>query len=344
MTAIDDRPVNGHKVNGHGHGHRWAPFQPIPELGPAEPLTQPLPAVTNTGEMAEPAPAPTPEPAAEPPADTPVDLDTEMRRDGYRPPDGPTDTHTLPVNFPLRHAIKAGFAMTVLAAAVGQTLFFAGFFGGGLLGMGLAILIAAFAEVTMIGSGDGALRHKVEGNAGWQLLLAVSALVAVGATVLQVAHWLAEQQPVMALTFGAASLLGWLVHIVSGLIAANGYLARRAEWDDELDRRRRKRESRADAEQERRLAEWETQQQAVRRAAEHVEPPPAEPSQPKPAKRGKAAGKAKPDTDRAPSPDRSEVLAWAAENNAGFKKAARHFRELGYHLPDGTARGWLAKQ
>lgn len=255
------------------------------------------------------------------------DLETQMRRDGYRPPGGPDDTHELPVSFKLRHAIKAGFGMTVLAAAVGQTLFFAGFFGGGLAGYGLAVLIAAFAEVTMIGSGDAALRHKVEGNQGWQLLLAVSALVAVGATVMQVAHWSAENQPVMALTFGAASLLGWIVHITSGLITAAGYLARRHEWDAELARRRRKREARADAAHERHLAEWQTQRQATRRAVAEVEPPAADPATPEPAgpepatqakpaaPKPQGAGRTKPATPGLPEPDPDEVFAWSAANN-----------------------------
>src|SRR5699024_5064774 len=110
-------------------------------------------------------------------------------------------------------AIKIGFAMTVIAAGVGQTLFFAGFFGGGLTGYALEVGIAAFAEVTMIGAGDSALRHQVERNKGWQSLLLVSAAVALAATAMQVAHWMADAEPVMALTFGAASLLGWVVQI-----------------------------------------------------------------------------------------------------------------------------------
>lgn len=213
------------------------------DAGPA-----PEPALTPPGRGPVPHPPPNPEPAeplAEPAGSAPVE--EAMGRDGWVRPTGPTDRHELAINYPLRHAIKIGFAMTVIAAGVGQTMFFAGFFGGGLTGYLLAVGIAAFAEVTMIGSGDSALRHKVERNNGWQMLLGVSAAVAVGATTMQVAHWMAQDEPVMALTFGAASLLGWVVHIASGLIAANGHLAREDAYLAELARRRQKREAAEDA-------------------------------------------------------------------------------------------------
>src|SRR5699024_4176148 len=185
MSLVNEPPVNGH--NGH-ELKGLVPFRPVPirsTLDPATPDTTeqapesspPLAGPDTTPEQPEqqpvtppPAAAPTPAPPAPSTEGTaPVDVETEMRRDGHIKPHGPRTNQELDVSFPLRGAIKVGFAMTVAAAAIGQTLFFASFFGGGLVGYGLAVLIAAFAEVTMIGSGDGALRHKVEGNVGWHL-------------------------------------------------------------------------------------------------------------------------------------------------------------------------------
>jgi len=279
------------------------------------------------GGGSNPEPTPTPErgPVPHPPtpdtdhtegSSAPVTVVEAMERDVWNRPTGPRDQHELPVTFPLRHAIKIGFAMTVIAAGIGQTLFFAGFFGGGLTGYALAVGIAAFAEVTMIGAGDSALRHKVERNNGWQSLLLVSAAVAVGATTMQVAHWMADDEPVMALTFGAASLLGWVVHIASGLIAAHGHLAREDAYQAELDRRRQKQEA----------AETDTEPELVSPAP--VESTPAT-STPAPVRKPKQ--KSQQAQRKQSAPPRVEGIQFFRDHpNATYATFTTEFRERGY--------------
>lgn len=345
MTATQDTPTNGHR------GLLLLPATRV--VGPTEQLQPPPPrsaepeiapdtAAPVIPQPVEPVSEPHPEPPTAPgpvhrapdaPA-VPRSIEQQMRLDGFTKPKGPDDPGSE-VSFPLRKATKVGFAMTVAAAAVGQVMFFASFFGGGLFAYVGAGLIAAFAEVTMIGAGDSALRHKVEGNRGWQMLLGVSGSIAAGATVMQVAHWWATN-PVMALTFGVASIAGWAVHIASGLIEANGYLRRKQRWDQELERRYRKREAREDAEYERRRANDEKDREAARRVR-----PPAEPevtvSAPAPVAATPKANKPRPATPqpkRTAGPkrlDRDTAIRWWSENGQpGTKVLIRHFEAQGY--------------
>jgi hypothetical protein len=348
MTTAPERTTNGH------HHGSW--YLPATVVGPTQALPQPRPVESSfapdTAALATPQPVesmpeqhPTSPAASQPRPDEhvpapPESIEKQMRRDGFEKPKGP-EAPGSPVTFPLRKATKIGFAMTVAAAAVGQVMFFASFFGGTVLGYIGAAAIAAFAEVTMVGAGDSALRHKIEGNRGWQMLLAVSGSIAAGATVMQIAHWWA-QEPVMALTFGVASIAGWAVHIASGLIEANGYLRKKGEWDAEVMRRQRKREAREDAEYERRRADHESDRQAARRARAAAEKDlPASAPQPVAATKPAAKGTKKPTASEL---DRDTALRWWRENGQpGPTTVIRHFEAQGYTVPvPSTVRRWIS--
>lgn len=77
----------------------------------------------------------------------------------------------------------------------------------------------------------------------------------------------------------------------------------------------------------------------IHRAVAEVTPDP--PAKPAPAKKAKPVASSK---NGKPRPTKDAVLAYAREHNAGFKKVASHFQSQGYHLPEGTARGWLNNQ
>ncbi|TKG61563.1 hypothetical protein [Prauserella endophytica] len=354
VTATYQPSLNGHSLPGSMR-------LPANVVGPVErlqhPPTIPVEAVPDPAPLLAPQPV---EPVTEhhetvpsrpesPRPEPPVSIEAQMRRDGFTEPRGPNSPGSE-VSFPLRKATKVGFGMTVAAAAVGQVMFFASFFGGTVWGYLGAAAIAAFAEVTMVGAGDSALRHKVEGNRGWQMLLAVSGAIAAGATVMQIAHWWSENV-VMALTFGVASIAGWAVHIASGLIEANGYLRKRESWDAELARRQRKRESRDDVEYERRRADEENARQAAHRARVTAEmnlpasaPPPLSTISPAAAK---PATKKSPRARAVPEPGEQATKQVAIDlgvrlgaNTPSRLKAA--LTEAGYVLPRSstTVENW----
>src|SRR5699024_9334826 len=222
-------------------------------------------------------------------------------------------------------------------AATGQIMFWHRFFGGGTGALLGAIGVAAAFEMLMIGGTDKGMQRKAEQAPGWRWLVAGGAVASLVAATVQLLHWDIQ----MGVPFAAASLLGWAVHTVSGWSTAQRYINERSSYDAEIARRRRKAEQRADAEYERYMAEVETQQQAVQRAVDTVTPTePEKPAKATPAKsnsgrkNGAAAGK-----KTAPSrPDRAEVVAWAAANGAGYKRAAR-----AWSLPESTVRDWLNK-
>lgn len=286
-----------------------------------------------------------PSPVAPTPPAGPVEpqvpnFEADMRREGYERPRGP-DEPGSEVSFSLRRVKGLGFGMTVAAAGAGQVLFFSEFFGGGWVGWGAAGFIAAFAEVTMIGSGDSALRHKVEGAKGWKILLVVSASIAIAAGIMQIGHWWG-QSVAMALTFGIASVAGWAVHISSGVIAANNYLRRKAVWDAELARRRARWEQREQAEYDRlRVAEEDARMAArrgMREAAERtasLAPPAVERTTPS----------RRPSRGASRRLDQATARTWS-EANDGAKPAQvmEHFSGLGYEVPArSTIRRWLNK-
>lgn len=277
--------------------------EPSPDAAPVE-----------RGVAAQPAPTPTPSASVATEPDPPL---TPVRPE-----------------YPLRRLQSVGLAMTVAMAAVGQILFWREFFGGGTAALAGAVAIAAAFEVLMIGATDTALDHKASGSPWWRVLFPVGALAAGVAATVQLLHWPAT----MGIPFAAAALIGWGAHAISGWIRAQHYQQEKAFYDGEIDRRRRKAESRADAEYERRRAEWDTPRQAAARAADEAAQEPRKPET-KPTQ-GKSARSST--TARLPRPDRSDVVAWARAHNAGHKKAAAHFQRQGYRLPESTARDWLA--
>lgn len=265
MTVTDAQPINGHKVNGH-------PFKlaAIPQFGQSVPLaeqTQSLPPLA--GPDTTPAPAP--------PAPAQPELSEQDEPDAPPEPVEP-DEDTYEVTFPLRKAKDVGFAMSILLAALGQVLFFRelfiGWFGHPALSTIGALGIAACFEVGMIGAGDEAMHKRARNVGSWKLLLATSAFVAVVAVTVQTLHWMPNVG--LSVTFGFASMIGWIIHMVSGWVRANGY--RQAVTRYTADKAERDHYLRAI--RDRKLAAWETRQEAARRAVEYVATPKPEPEPP----------------------------------------------------------------
>src|SRR5699024_4713805 len=264
MSLTDEPPVNGH--NGHSLPH-LAPFQPVPirsTLDPVTPATteqmtpEPSPPLAGPDSTTE---QPEQRPVAPPPAAAPTPVPPAPRAE-----EPPLPAKPVQPEFPLRTLQAVGLVMAVAMSAVGQVLFWRGFFGGGAEALLGAIAIAAAFEVLMIGATDMSLHHKTEGSPWWLLLFPIGASAAGVAAIVQLLHW----PPEMGIPFAAASTLGWAAHAVSGWMRAQHYRTAIAEYTAEVDRRRRKAESRADAEYERALAEVETTRQAAQRAVDTV--------------------------------------------------------------------------
>lgn len=336
MSLTHEQPVNGH--NGH-ELRNLAPFRPVTvrsSLDQAVPdpveQTQPLSPLagpdTNHSER---------QPVAPPPAAAPTPAPPAPRTEEPPPPAEPT----LP-SFPLRGLEWLGLAMTVAMAATGQIMFWHRFFGGGpgaLLG---AIGVAAAFEMLMIGGTDKGMQRKAEQAPGWRWLVAGGAVASLVAATVQLLHWDIQ----MGVPFAAASLLGWAVHTVSGWSTAQRYINERSSYDAEMARRRRKAESRADAEYERYMADVETQQQAVQRAVDTVTPTEPKPEKPAKAASGKKTTPAK-STGRkaAAAPELTPALAreWSdANDGATASQVIAHFKQQGYQLKEPrTVRRWL---
>lgn len=243
--------------------------------------------------------------------------------------------------YPLHKVERLGFAMTTAVAAIGQVLFFREWFGGGVAATVAAIAVAACFEVTMIGAGDGALRHRVHQQRGWPLMLAISGFVAIGATVLQLLHWMPISVGI-AITFALASLVGWIVHTATGWITGSGYLDAKHTHDAEVERRNRKSEARADAAYARQLAEHETTRQAAARAVAE-----ADPGTGAPAAGTARASKSKTGQHSRPQLDRDTAIGLIrrhlpADTTSAAARAL--LTEQGYRVDrdDRTLRRWIA--
>lgn len=294
MTATDDRPVNGHKVNGHGHhGYRWAPFAPIPELGPAEPLTQPLPAVPDTGTTAEPSP----EPAAE-------QSETSLRTPAWEPelpplPELPTEpTFNVDKEYWGHKALVGVYWIAIATGAIGQAIFFGELFNAGIVGYVGAVIGATTAETVMVTACDTALKHRVHGarKRRWLPFLIASFAAAFAASAMNLSHF-APVSVSLGVLLGGVSLLGFLLHVMDGFVKGSDHLDRKREYDEAVKQRQAEQRQRAEAAYERQLAEFESHQQAARRVVEQVETTPAAAAaeqQAKPVKQAKPSkGKAK---------------------------------------------------
>lgn len=345
MTALEDRPVNGHKHNGHPHS--WVPF-PIQTVGPAEPMTQPLPAVDTTPQaepepelettevgseptrVPEPPEAPELPPLPELPAEPTFDVDREYW--GHR-------------------ALVAVYWIAILTGAVGQVAYFGDLFGLGKWGYAAAVVIATTAETVMVTSCDTALKHRVHGayKRRWLPFMFVAFSAAFAASVMNLTHFW-HSSPSLGLLFGGVSLLGFLLHVMDGFVKGSDHLDRKAKYDQAVNQRQTEQRQRAEAAYERQLAEYETQRQAAERALERAEarteqPAPkstsdADKAEQKPTKPAKGSGKGKATT---PELTREAAREWSQANGNATQAAVRkHFESQGYRVPsENTVRRWL---
>lgn len=132
-------------------------------------------------------------------------------------------------------ASLAGYVMSVGVGAFGQIMF---------LGTWLALMLpspgnwiaagigAAFAEIGMIGAGNSSLTKRRDGGR-WKLLFAVACFVCAGAVTMQVAHWLPKGLGV-ALVFGLASFVGFLIHMTIEHSKIRDHEDRMAKYAKEL--------------------------------------------------------------------------------------------------------------
>jgi hypothetical protein len=178
------------------------------------------------------------------------------------------------------------FAMSVVIGVVGQGLYLSDSFGES-LGAASKIVgwgAGGFLEIAMIGTCDGAFKYRGKGAKKWGLFLAVSCLAAGFATYTNFAHWM-DQSTGMAVTFGAASLVGFLVHVIHRWVQSDMKKAQVAERAARRERLLAEKQSTADAEVERRREARERAERAARRA-QRAASAPVEPKA-KPATAGK---------------------------------------------------------
>jgi hypothetical protein len=282
-------------------------------------------------------------------------FEEDMRREGYVKPAGPGERGSK-VRFPLRHVKGVGFLMTVLAAGTGQVLFYLDSFGKDLDGWLLALFMAAYAEVSMVGTGDDALYHKCQGNKGYKGQLWVSGMVALAATVMQLLHWW-DESPAKAITFAVASMTGYATHIKSGLIAADGYLRDLAVYNAELDRRRAAWDERVQEQYRQWVADRNAHREAVERQRALEEERQRAEIEIERERAAAAARSVANESRREPPPDRTSrktaepervldaetAWAWSVRNgHPGPKKLLDHFANEGYEVKDkSTIRRWF---
>lgn len=224
-----------------------------------------------------------------------------------------------------------GYTLSVAVGAFGQIMFL-GTWLSALLGSPwcwvAAAVGAAFCEVGMIGAGNSSLVKRRDGGS-WRLLMVVACFVCAAAVTMQIAHWSPYGFGV-AVVFGLASFVGFLIHMVieHGKLADHehrqaAYGRALAAYRDEVQRR-----------YEEDLAEY----QAARPRAQ-------QPTSPAPAVRAKPAAKPKPASRAGGKPKLTAELAreWSAANDHPGPSAVRtHFHQSGYHVPAvSTLRGWL---
>lgn len=286
-----------------------SPTKPAPaaEKAPQEP---PAPAPPEVFRPASPVPAP---PAVPPPV---------VRPDPPKPPDKPGAEH-----FRMERALNIGYWMSVAVGAIGQIVSF-----GGMIAPNMpadmawtaylaAAMLAAFAEITMVGCGTAALKRRFNEGA-WKALASIACLVCLYATALNAIHWY-PVDPGMAIMFAGGSFLGFTAHFIAEHTAASDYEKALARYREATKIRQPGNEK-------------------------HVETRPARKrsSAPKPATTKPAAGKAatKPKrTPRKPELARDEAVRWAQDNGRpGPSAVIRHFAEQGYATPAlATMRRWL---
>ncbi|RAS57828.1 hypothetical protein C8D87_12111 [Lentzea atacamensis] len=132
-------------------------------------------------------------------------------------------------------ASLTGYTMSVAVGAFGQIVFLGTWLQDTSLGMwgwAVAALGAAFSEVSMIGAGNSSLTKRRDGGR-WKLLLTVACGVCFAAVAMQVTHWLPISFGI-ALVFGLASFVGFLIHMVIEHSKIRDYEDLMARYETEL--------------------------------------------------------------------------------------------------------------
>lgn len=226
----------------------------------------------------------------------------------------PTQASTLerPVapSFPLRHFAWVAYAMSVGTGALGQVLFLGSEFGGKSWSYLAAIGLAAFAEVVMCAAGDASLDHRANRRA-WKPLLFLGITVACYAASMNLFHFF-RANPALAWTFGGASMVGFLLHILDGHIRVVAYL-------------------RADE-------EFRTQQHTETPAPVQPEPVVA----PKPKVTVKAGPKPAPTPQPAPRAERQETPA-ERDSNSPEPRKTHDLHSVPTERPDWLTDGMTAR-
>lgn len=336
MTATDDRPVNGHTVNGHKHDlAALAAFRPVvpQQVGPAVPIEQTQP-IASSSDTPEPEPA-SPEPApVEKPAPPQPDLPDEPKAPTYWGQRG----------------LSVVYWIAIITGAVGQMLAYGNLFGLGIPGYLAAAICATTLESAMVTATATALAKRVAGHPRlrWVPFLLAGFVAALGASALNLLHWSPISASLAAL-FSGIALLGYVLHVMDGMGEGTQYLARKANYDAEVDRQRQRAEAHANAEYERQRAVWETQQQAAQRAVATVEPatPEPAPQQPKASKTAKSTSKKPKSTGKTTERFTRLVAIYEVGDefwDLGPAEINRRMQEKGYaQVNPSTIRRWKSQ-
>ena len=192
--------------------------QPRPE----PPTPSPAPVEAFRPEKPTPAPAPVATSTTTPSSVQPQPKPPVVRPDPLKPPTKPGAEH-----FKMERALNVGYWMSVAVGAIGQIVSF-----GGMIAPNMpadiawtaylaAAMLAAFAEITMVGCGTAALKRRFDEGA-WKALASIACLVCLYATALNAIHWY-PVDPGMAVMFAGGSFLGFTAHFIAEHTAASDY-------------------------------------------------------------------------------------------------------------------------
>lgn len=251
----------------------------------------------------------------------------------------------------------AGYVLSVGVGAFGQIMFFGEWLEAMIPTPGnwvAAAIGAAFAEIGMIGAGNSSLTKRRDGGT-WKLLFAVACFVCAGAVTMQVAHWMPKGFGV-ALVFGLASFVGFLIHMVIEHSKIRDFEDRKAVYAKELAAYQAEQHARYEhdlAEYNAAVASQRERAEADRKRADRAQQPgPAEttrdlsygtpsarPVEPKPKK---AHSQRKPDNERKVL-DKDTAYAWSkAHGHPGPTAVKKYFDGKGYETRSiSTLRDWI---
>jgi hypothetical protein len=234
-------------------------------------------------------------------------------------------------------ASVAGYALSVGVGAFGQIMFFGDWLGTMIPAPGnwvAATIGAAFAEIGMIGAGNSSLTKRRDGGK-WKLLLAVACFVCAGAVTMQVAHWLPKGFGV-ALVFGLASFVGFLIHMVIEHSKIRDYEDRKADYAGQLAAYRAEQQARYEEDR----AAYEAAMTDQQRQRRQVEQTTKKASAPTPPPRPAAKTPTKTAGGKATKPD---ALRIGVEQKAATPARLRAaLTAAGYTLPasSSTVENW----